>query len=271
MGEEIFQLGLIPSDTDFRIFRDFGHIAGLDFAYALNGYRYHTKYDHIRFISMDSIQRTGDNILALTKALVNSDELSNPENYSKGEVIYFDFLGLFFITYSKGFGLLLNIITVILVTTVPFLSLSRSTRGVQSKHLKREIRIGSISTVVSLASSLGVCYFIATAQGVFDKTMTWYANPIVTIGLYCCPALFTQCLIHVIVNKFFENRSGPLSLALKIQVQQLGTNLFWGSFIIGLTYYGLRSAYLATILLILNFLSNFMILILGIQNSGNFN
>lgn len=27
-AEELFHLGLVPSDTDFRIFRDYGHIPG---------------------------------------------------------------------------------------------------------------------------------------------------------------------------------------------------------------------------------------------------
>ncbi|KAI9578035.1 hypothetical protein GQX74_013929 [Glossina fuscipes] len=78
IAEELFQNGFVPSETDYRIFRDFGHIPGLDMAHSFNGFVYHTKYDRFTTIPRRTYQRTGDNVLALTKALANAVELEDP-------------------------------------------------------------------------------------------------------------------------------------------------------------------------------------------------
>lgn len=79
IAEELFQNKFIPSDTDFRIFRDYGKIPGLDLAHSYNGYVYHTEYDRFNILTRGTYQLTGTNILALTKSLANAPELDDPK------------------------------------------------------------------------------------------------------------------------------------------------------------------------------------------------
>ncbi|XP_027471117.1 endoplasmic reticulum metallopeptidase 1 isoform X5 [Zalophus californianus] len=112
VAQEVFQSGIIPSDTDFRIYRDFGNIPGIDLAFIENGYIYHTKYDTADRILTDSIQRAGDNILAVLKYLATSDMLPSSSKYRHGNMVFFDVLGLFVIAYPSRVGSIINSVVV---------------------------------------------------------------------------------------------------------------------------------------------------------------
>lgn len=48
-------------------------------AQCINGFVYHTKYDVIDIIPLESLQNTGDNILSLVRGLANATELHDTE------------------------------------------------------------------------------------------------------------------------------------------------------------------------------------------------
>jgi len=68
---------VVPSDTDYRIFRDYGRIPGIDIAYVRNGWVYHTEFDDEKYIKEGAIQRAGENALGLLLGLVHSPHLGN--------------------------------------------------------------------------------------------------------------------------------------------------------------------------------------------------
>lgn len=100
MAEEIFQSGILPSDTDFRIFRDYGQVpgacpvwfgalsetinnclifSGLDIAQISNGYVYHTEFDNYKAVPRNSLQNTGENVLPMVRAFANASEMYDTE------------------------------------------------------------------------------------------------------------------------------------------------------------------------------------------------
>ncbi|XP_055523743.1 endoplasmic reticulum metallopeptidase 1-like [Wyeomyia smithii] len=265
-AEEIFQLGVIPSDTDFRVFRDVGGIPGMDFAYTANGYRYHTKYDSIEYIPMSVLQRTGDNILSLTKTIANSDKLGQ-QNRKHEHTVYFDFLGLFFIFYSADVGLMINLSVVLLSIIIPFLSLARSTSGTHGREIRSETVIGFVATFLGAVVSGFICFLIGYQVDLMGCSMSWFSSSNLVLGMYCCPALLCQCLVHLVVGNICSSKTTPLSLALKVQARLNGVNLFWGMATLGITFAGYRIAYVFMILIFFTLLSSILISMFGLQNT----
>lgn len=268
-SEEIFQSGLIPSDTDFRIFRDFGNVVGLDFAHVAKGYRYHTKYDHIRFLSQAFIQRSGENVLALTVSLANAIELDHLEKFSKDDyAVYFDYLGMVFVHYTKEMGAIINFIIAILSIAFPFLSLNKATASTHSKHILKETILGLVSITVGIGLSLLVCYLMGFFIDKSGYSMTWYRNTILAIGIYGSATLLSLMLANDIIDMTLANKNSPISLGLKVQARLNGVSILWSILTLGITILGFRSGYLFMIILLFNLITNFVIFFLRFQNSG---
>lgn len=110
IAEEAFQIGLIPSDTDFRVFRDYSGLAGLDMAFIKNGWVYHTKWDKDSEIPAGSLQHMGANTLEILRHFSGKLDFSEVDTNSKGKVVYFDVLGIFMIFYPRWAGILIDVL-----------------------------------------------------------------------------------------------------------------------------------------------------------------
>lgn len=206
MAEELFHTKLIPSDTDFRIFRDYGNIPGMDLAHFLHGYRYHTKYDSLDYLSLPVLQRTGDNVLALTREMANSEHLSANNAEPGSNTVFFDFLGLFFVKYSMRVATLINATVALLAVLIPYLGLSAAAGNQANKAIRTEALYGFSSVLLGALLSVTTCAAIARQLEALDRVMTWYSSTWLILGIYCAPALASHCLMQMFFNAFFKNK-----------------------------------------------------------------
>ena len=175
IGQEIFQSGVIPADTDFVIFRDHGNLPGLDIAYMKNGYVYHTKYDSEERIPPGSIQRAGDNILAMVRHIAQSEVLADSSAHSDGGSVFFDVIGIIFIHYSEMVGLIMNLTTVFVAVWLTVDKILHSYNyGVSRSVYLRQLGFTFVIQVCGCVASLVVVTLIATLMDAFSRPMSWF-------------------------------------------------------------------------------------------------
>lgn len=206
LAQEIFQSGVIPGDTDYRIFRDFGNISGLDFAWSSNGYVYHTKYDTIEQIPLGSLQRTGDNILALARGMAQGHQLSDIDSHRNGNLVFFDFLGAFVIRWPMLVSDLVNILTVILSIYSIYTNIRETSNVIAAKTYVSKLWKNIGAVIVTWLIAVGVSLAIALLLNALGRTMSWYARPLWAFFLYVIPSLLvTMALLIMHAKKYHKD------------------------------------------------------------------
>ncbi|KAK3709030.1 hypothetical protein QZH41_014908 [Actinostola sp. cb2023] len=233
IGQEIFQSGLIPSDTDFRIFRDYGHIPGIDIAYHSNGYVYHTSYDTPAAITKGSVQRAGENVFSVLMEMANSPLLKDPGEYRHGSMVFFDFMGLFMVHYPERIGTIINSVTFVVASLLilkKFFATKRkgesNTEVIKSsgKCLVTSLGVLVLSWIAGLVLPLSVAILLTKA----GHSLTWFCRPYLLIGLFVAPTVLGLCSVHCLAKSY--------ALKTKISLTYIIRNVKWPAFLLlGLT------------------------------------
>lgn len=238
VGQEVFQSGVIPSDTDFRIYRDYGNIPGIDLAFIENGFIYHTKYDTADRILTDSIQRAGDNILAVLKYLLMSEKLADSSEYRHGNMVFFDLLGLVAVAYPARVGTILNYV----VATAAFLYLAKkgSLPGNGGGRYVRQLACATGVAVMSWFVTLLSVLIVALLITLLGRSMFWYNHFYAAVCLYGSAAAGKMVLVHTLAKNLYYGG---------VRLVELGDLFFdvslflWCCSLVWFTQLGLCSAY----------------------------
>ncbi|KAK7895650.1 hypothetical protein WMY93_020975 [Mugilogobius chulae] len=198
VGQEVFQSGIIPSDTDFRIYRDFGNIPGIDLAFIENGFIYHTKYDTADRILTDSIQRAGDNILAVLKYLVMSEKLADASEYRHGNMVFFDLLGVVVVAYPARVGTILNYM--VAAATFIYLAKKASLPGNAGGRYVRDLACATGVAILSWFVTLLSVLIVALLVTLLGRSMFWYNHFYACVCLYGAATTGKMIFIHTLAK-----------------------------------------------------------------------
>lgn len=218
-GEDIFTTGKVPSDTDFRIFRDYGLIPGLDLAYVHDGYVYHTVDDTESRISSECLQQSGRNLLSFlsiislderiqnlsklvstnTTTFFNNSSSSLVERNLFQRMVYFDLLGYKFFFVSWWLWKYFNYL---LIFSVLFYMLNY--HGFQVGKWYMLLFVVVLQLIVQILGAV-ILIFTGYILHHFGCRMTWYSNYYNLIGVYVCPFI---CWLWYAHTYFFRLPDG---------------------------------------------------------------
>ncbi|XP_065086297.1 endoplasmic reticulum metallopeptidase 1-like [Ochlerotatus camptorhynchus] len=262
LAEEVFQLGLVPSFTDYETLSNVGKWPGMDIALASYGYLYHTAYDAFETISPDTLQHIGDNLLPLVMELARSKELYDVERHRDSSATFFDFMHLFKVTYNETITYVINYLVAIvgLVLIVLTIVIMVRMEGAKLTKVLLECGITLIIQTLSIVVGAGLCIAIAAIADAANRSMSWFTSTWILFGLYFIP--FIACLtlgpwLYLRFRKLkYLHNQGRILLFLHAQC------FIYITLLVTFTVGGMRSAYIFLFPVIFHSLSSIVNMII---------
>ena len=213
VGQDVFQSGVIPSDTDFRIYRDFGALPGIDMAYIENGYVYHTPLDQETFVTHGSLQRGGENILGTLAVLAAQYGDQDARDKEEDAVVYFDLLNTVMVAYSLPTARIINTSLVVLWA---YVVLSKAVAAAQTPGaltlpgwLSLTAKLTAM-TVLTVLAPIGVGVLLWLSAPLLGSQMVWFALPSLLIPVY----FFVAAAVNLALGVLLFARQAPGVTAL---------------------------------------------------------
>eukprot|EP00405_Crypthecodinium_cohnii_P011347 CAMPEP_0206442456 /NCGR_PEP_ID=MMETSP0324_2-20121206/13832_1 /ASSEMBLY_ACC=CAM_ASM_000836 /TAXON_ID=2866 /ORGANISM="Crypthecodinium cohnii, Strain Seligo" /LENGTH=871 /DNA_ID=CAMNT_0053910301 /DNA_START=54 /DNA_END=2669 /DNA_ORIENTATION=- len=219
----LFQTGIIPGDTDYRVYRDFGSIPGVDFAVLANDYVYHTSRDDMAHLDFRSIQRYGDTALQLAEGIAEKlDAGPLSETAAKEEsAVFFDIAGVFTVVYSAPLALRVHLTSSVLIFSWLF-----HQGGFAPLQVGLRVALAGIG---GLLTSLGVAGVVSFSSGALASSST----PALSFLLYASATTlgFFGALDRLGFEKFSQQEVVRGSIALTTLVSTFSS--LWSRTVIG--------------------------------------
>ncbi|XP_014772391.1 endoplasmic reticulum metallopeptidase 1 [Octopus bimaculoides] len=254
LGQEIFQGGFVPSDTDYQIFQKFGNIPGLDIAYVTNGYVYHTKNDRTEFIQPGCIQRGGENLKDLLETIASTPKLADPGADRHGNMVFYDVLGFYMFAYPKRIAAILNIVIVVcslLLIAKRNLHYGNSSKGKSSWKSLLKLFVAVLGLFVMWISIVATMLASAFVLDKSEHAMSWYNHSTNIIWVFVIPALMVALFVLLCTKHFLYKNESLFTLE---QLYYDANVVIWSSLLALLTYYNVGSAYLLSAWLLFSLL-----------------
>jgi hypothetical protein len=227
VGQDIFEAKVIPSETDYKVYKMKEKCVGIDTAFYQNGHVYHTHGDSYETFEEGSILHMGENVEMFTKHMASLDQEYDTNDTKSNSPLFFDFLSLHLFVFSMedvishNYGMMMMVIGFILFKTSKFGDILRSF-------------ISLIATLIS-----GVVFSVVTASilsFVIGSPMHWYS-----LGSKYCILFYTiPTLIGFLFSmKLFRNYSfGTVFYSVM---------LFWDLILLVTTFSKLGSSFIPVV------------------------